>query len=291
MLQKVKSTLHRDLVLYNEDHHPNHIVCFCPRFFSSWALHTWDDPSVFKSLEGSAEEWRPKMLDQIPAHLSRRYSWSFSKSAPLPRGTVFLKRKKQFAKGRTIISYSQVLVHKLLEMASVALTLVAKRLYSDSPGMQSMPQLWESLHKHWARPSTDDDVEWNDDFVGFSVQCPARTSCNRYKPSSANTISSRAALFARSICCPRQDTREIPGEGQSPTSNDAGSLTSQPSWSCLFQLECSRRPESVVSRSRGPASETGFPPSFQACRCSWRRESFSSLCQQLCFPPFCFSDM
>ena len=27
MLQKVKSTLHKDLVLYNEDHHPNHIVC------------------------------------------------------------------------------------------------------------------------------------------------------------------------------------------------------------------------------------------------------------------------
>ena len=33
MLQKVKSTLHKDLVLYNEDRHPNHIVCFCPRFF------------------------------------------------------------------------------------------------------------------------------------------------------------------------------------------------------------------------------------------------------------------
>ena len=33
MLQKVKSALHKDLVLYNEDHHPNHVVCFCPRFF------------------------------------------------------------------------------------------------------------------------------------------------------------------------------------------------------------------------------------------------------------------
>ena len=33
MLQKVKPALHKDLVLYNEDHHPNHIVCFCPRFF------------------------------------------------------------------------------------------------------------------------------------------------------------------------------------------------------------------------------------------------------------------
>ena len=29
-----------------------------------------------------------------------------------------------------------------------------------------MPQLWKSLHRHWARPSEEDDVEWNDDLVG-----------------------------------------------------------------------------------------------------------------------------
>ena len=56
MLQKVKSTLHKDLVLYNEDHHPNHIVCFCPRFFLRGLCNTWDDPSVFRSLDGSPEE-------------------------------------------------------------------------------------------------------------------------------------------------------------------------------------------------------------------------------------------
>ena len=89
MLQKVKCTLHRDLVLYNEDHHPNHIVCFCPRFFLHGLCNTWDDPSVLKSLEGPPEEWHKlchssggpskllstegsaQMLDQIPAHLSR----------------------------------------------------------------------------------------------------------------------------------------------------------------------------------------------------------------------------
>ena len=165
MLQKVKSTLHKDLVLYSEDHHPNHIVCFCPRFFLRGLCNTWHDPSVFQSLDGSPEEWRQKMLEETPAHLSRRYSWSFCKSASLPRGTVFLKRKKQFAKGRTIISYAQSLCSKLLEMASIVLTVMAKTLYSDSPGMQSMPQLWKSLHRHWARPSEEDDVEWNDDLV------------------------------------------------------------------------------------------------------------------------------
>ena len=94
MLQKVKSALHKDLVLYSEDHHPNHVVCFCPRFFLRGLCNTWDDPSVFKSLPGSPAEWQAKMLEQIPPHLSRRYSWSFCKSAELPRCTVFLKRKK-----------------------------------------------------------------------------------------------------------------------------------------------------------------------------------------------------
>ena len=145
MLQKAKSTLHKDLVLYNEDHHPNHIVCFCPRFFLRGLCNTWDDPSVFRSLDGSPGEWRQKMLDEIPAHLSRRYSWSFCKSAPLPRGTVFLKRKKQFAKGRTIISYAQSLRSKLLEMASIALTVIAKTLYS---------QVCKACH-NCGNPSTD----------------------------------------------------------------------------------------------------------------------------------------
>ena len=106
--------------------------------------NTWDDPSVFQSLEGSPDAWRQKMLEEIPAHLSRRYSWSFCKSASLPRGTVFLKRKKQVAKGRTIISYAQSLCSELLEMASIVLAVMAKTLYSDSPGMQSMTQLWKS---------------------------------------------------------------------------------------------------------------------------------------------------
>ena len=57
-------------------------------------------------------------------------------------------------------------------MASIVLTVMAKMLYSDSPGMQSMPQLWKSLHRHWARPSEEDDVEWTDDLVGFLNAVP-----------------------------------------------------------------------------------------------------------------------
>ena len=144
------------MVLYNEDHHPNHIVCFCPRFFLRGLCSTWDDPSVFRSLDGSPEEWRQKMLDEIPAHLSRRSSWSFCKSASLPRGTVFSETQKAVRQRTDYNIVRTVLVQrsKLLEMASIALTVIAKTLYSDSPGMQSMPQLWKSLRRHRTRPFT-----------------------------------------------------------------------------------------------------------------------------------------
>ena len=123
-----------------------------------------------------ATEWQAKVLDEIPSHLSRRYSWSFCKSAKLPQGTVFLKRKKQFTKGRAIISYSGSLCSKLLELASVALTLtlIVKTLYADSPGLLSMPQLWQAIHTHWSSSRSGDeaDLEWSDDLVGFFNAVP-----------------------------------------------------------------------------------------------------------------------
>ena len=74
--------------------------------------------------------------------------------------------------GRTIISYSGFLCSKLLELASVALTLIVKTLYSDSPGMLSMPQFWQALHKHWSSPCEEADIAWNDDLVGFFNAVP-----------------------------------------------------------------------------------------------------------------------
>ncbi|CAE7402099.1 unnamed protein product [Symbiodinium sp. CCMP2592] len=174
LVQKVKSVLHSDFVLYNEDHHPNHVVCYCPRFFLRGVSNTWNDPAVFCTLDGTPEEWRQRILKRVPGDLSRRYAWAFTEAAPLPQGTVFLKRKKQFAKGRTIISYSNSLCSKLLQLTSIALTLMVKTLFADSPGMQSMPQLWKSLHAYWAKPSQEENVEWNDDLVGFFNAVPRK---------------------------------------------------------------------------------------------------------------------
>ena len=46
-VQEVKAKLHHQFVLYNEDHHPNHRVCYCPQFYMKSILTTWDDPAAF----------------------------------------------------------------------------------------------------------------------------------------------------------------------------------------------------------------------------------------------------
>ena len=166
-VQEVKAKLHHHFVLYNEDH-PNHIVCYCPQFYMRAILTTWDDPV----LQGPPKHWQQEMLKSIPSKLFRRYAWAINSEAELPRGTVFLKRKKQYKKGRTIISYSGSLCSKLLQLAFIVITTMTRTLYPDAPGMQSMPQLRRSLHRHWSRPSTEPDQEWNDDLVGFFNAVP-----------------------------------------------------------------------------------------------------------------------
>ena len=93
----------------------------------------------------------------------------------------------------------------------------------------------------------------------FSMQCLARTSCDRCAPLFASISSVQAAQFSRSICCPRQDIRVIPGEGQSPASNVAGFVTSQISSNYHSRQGCSRRPENVVCRSKDWQPNFSYP--------------------------------
>ena len=137
-------------------------------------LTTWDDPATFESLRGSPKYWQEEMVKCISSKIFKRYSWANNSQSDLPRGSVLLKRKKQFQKGRTIISYSGSLCSKLLQLASVVISIMTKTLYPDAPGMQGMPQLWQSLHSHWSKPSSETDQEWNDDLVGFLNAVPRR---------------------------------------------------------------------------------------------------------------------
>ena len=112
------------------------------------------------------------MLKNIPSKLFRRYAWAIHSTAELPRGTVFWKRKKQYQQGRIIISYAGSLCSKLLQLASIVITIMTRTLHPDAPGLQSMPQLWRSLHR--SKPSSESDQEWNDDLVGFFNAVPRK---------------------------------------------------------------------------------------------------------------------
>ena len=78
-VQQVKAKLHRLFVLCNEDHRPNHVMCYCPLLFMRSMLNTWDDPDTFQSLEGSPEYWKQEMLNRIPRNILKRYSWTINR--------------------------------------------------------------------------------------------------------------------------------------------------------------------------------------------------------------------
>ena len=82
----------------HEDHHPNHAVCYCPQFFMRSISTILDDPATFENLQGSPGHWQQEMLKSKPSKLFKHYAWAINPGAELPRGTVFLKRKKNFRK-------------------------------------------------------------------------------------------------------------------------------------------------------------------------------------------------
>ena len=52
-IQNCKKAL-QDLVVLCEDHHPNHLMAFCPQFYFASISRTWTDPLVFQELNMDA---------------------------------------------------------------------------------------------------------------------------------------------------------------------------------------------------------------------------------------------
>ena len=148
-------------------------MIFCPRFYFQSALRTWQDSEVFESLSGSRDQWNQWVLDEIPSRLRSRYKWGINANGTLPVGFVFLKRKKSFLKGRTIVSYSDSCIKDLLKAASQAILLMIRLVWPEAMGMATTPQLWKSLHEFLQRtPSAVHLAEVNDDLVGFFNSVP-----------------------------------------------------------------------------------------------------------------------
>ena len=168
-----RSLLHRYFVVHCEDHEPNHLMVYCPQFYFKAALRTWQDPAVFEPVEGSPEQLSKWVLGRIPGLLKKRYKWGINPSGTLPVGFIFLKRKKEFLKGRTIISYSNSCIKELLKAASQAILLMIRLVWPEAMGLATTPQLWKNMHSflHRVHP-TIHLAEVNDDLVGFFNSVP-----------------------------------------------------------------------------------------------------------------------
>ena len=172
-VQALRDIFAHQAVFHAEDHLPRHIMVFCPKGYFDSCLSTWNDPAVFQSLPGNTASWTAQMLKYIPVEIRKSYSWGVRKRFQLPRGFCFLKRKKLFQKGRSIISYRNSILELLLKGTASALQLMVSSVWKPALGLESLPQLWKRIHNFLSATHVSLHlVENNDDLIGFFNSVP-----------------------------------------------------------------------------------------------------------------------
>ena len=172
-LQNLKRWLPRDSVLHHGDHEQFKLTVFCPQLYFQGCLNTWKDESLFRLTTLQPNEAVEKIHKAFPPTLLSRYTWGFRKTATLPYGFIFLKRKKQWLKGRTLISYFQSFQGKLLKAVSKAIDSMLQQQWQQTAGQLSTPQIWQKLHTFLQTTPAEITLGCiNDDLVGFFNSVP-----------------------------------------------------------------------------------------------------------------------
>ena len=174
--QKIKHLqqwLHHSAVLHHADHEQAKLTVFCPRLYFRRAWNTWDDPQLFQRLHISLEDAQERINTALPRALQIKYKWGINKKSTLPYGFVFLKKKKQFLKGRTLISYYNSRFGRLLQVTARTLDSMVLQLWPQSMGQLAVPQIWSRIHTFFRDTPTDFVLaNINDDLVGFFNSVP-----------------------------------------------------------------------------------------------------------------------
>ena len=165
--------IHPSAILHHADHEQAKLTVFCPRLYFQGAWNTWNDPDLFRRLPITTEEAERRVNDSFSKTLQTKYRWAIKKKSSLPYGFVFLKRKKQFLKGRTLISYYNSRFGRLLQVTARTI---------DSMVLQLWPQtIWAnwlfhrfghvstpfSTTRHWIAGWITSMIIW----WAFSIQC------------------------------------------------------------------------------------------------------------------------
>lgn len=109
----------------------------------------------------------------MPKPIQKKYERAINSKSNLPYGFVFLKRKKQFRKGRTLISYFDSSYGRLLQVTAKTLDSMLMQLWRQTMGQFAVPQIWSNLHSFFTdAPDELRLVNINDDLVGFFNSVP-----------------------------------------------------------------------------------------------------------------------
>lgn len=162
----------KHLVVHCADHEPFHAHVFCPNLFCNVFLATFEDKNVFERVRMTYEQFQDVIRKSTPPHIVKQYRRGLKFDSFLPSATILLKRKKQRQKARSIISYKDTALARLLKACALVLFYMLKAIWPHSLGLQTLPELWKSLHETLQNP---DQPTWhcvNDDLVGFFNAVP-----------------------------------------------------------------------------------------------------------------------
>lgn len=134
---------------YFLDRRTQTITLFCPRAYFQGARNTWTDPDLFLCSQLTPAQALEQLRAVLPKPLRLRYKWGINDAAQLPCGFVFLKAKKQFANGRTLISYFEATGAKLMRVTARAIDSTVLQLWPQSPGQLPAPAIWKQIHRRF----------------------------------------------------------------------------------------------------------------------------------------------
>ena len=105
--------------------------------------------------------------------LRRKYARGINANARLPQGFVFLKEKKEFREGRSLIAYNGTITEKLQHGTASAVEQMIHTCFPSHFGSLPLPMIWEKLHQFFIQTGQHVQLALtNDDLVGFFNSVP-----------------------------------------------------------------------------------------------------------------------
>jgi len=92
-------------VFHCEDKHASSLRIFCPCLYSKAIERTFLDPDVFGQIHDTPDVITSALVAKLSRQYHKSYPWAVGKGRQLPSGYILAKKKKNYERGRPIISF------------------------------------------------------------------------------------------------------------------------------------------------------------------------------------------